>query len=152
MAPAPQKFREIVFQLLYCKDFEASQDEDISDFLIKEYALSNTTIRLAKERRDHIAIQRQKIDERIAKASLSYALDRIPQVELNVLRLGVFELLYDEKIPAQVAIAESIRLARKFASPEAGSFVNAVLDTLYKESKESHEECCVAVSEGQASL
>lgn len=151
MAPSPQKFREIVFQLLYCSDFDASQDEDIGSFLMGEFAISSRSVRLAQERRDLVVAKSLLIDEKITEASSDYTFDRIPRIERNILRLGVFELFYDEAIPPKVAIAESIRLARKYASPEGGSFVNAVLDTLYQKSVQNDEQL-LPVSEGQTPL
>jgi N utilization substance protein B len=48
------------------------------------------------------------------------------------LRLGIFEIFFDSEIPAKVAIAEAIRLCRKFGTPESSQFVNAILDGVYK--------------------
>lgn len=139
MAPAPQKFREIVFQLLYSSDFEASQDEDIGVFMMGEFALSNTSIRRAQERKDCIVKKLEEIDALIGQTSSSYSFDRIPWIERTILRLGIFELIFDESIHPKIAIAEAIRLARKYATPEGGTFVNAVLDTLYQKSLKTHE-------------
>ena len=68
----------------------------------------------------------------ISETSLSYDLDRIHSVERNVLRLGIYELFYETEIPPKVAIAESIRLSKKFGTPESVSYVNAIIDNLYK--------------------
>jgi transcription antitermination protein NusB len=76
----------------------------------------------------------EEIDLMISNTSHSYAFERIQSVERNVLRLGVFELFFDPSIPPKVAIAEAMRLARKFGTKESAVFVNAILDTLYKQS------------------
>ena len=84
-----------------------------------------------------------EIDAVIAKTSQSYAFERIQSVERNILRLAVYELLYDPEMPPKVALAEAVRLTRKFGSPEAAAFVNALLDGIYKSSqgiKISHVE------------
>lgn len=132
MAPTPQKFREIVLQILYSSDFNASQDEDMGTFMKEEFALSSKSMRLAQERRDQILAKKEEADALIGEFSSSYSLERIPRTERAILRLGVYELLFDTAIPPKVAIAEAIRLARKYATPEGGMFVNAVLDSLYK--------------------
>ena len=72
------------------------------------------------------------LDEQIGKASIEYAFDRIQVVERNILRLGLYEILFDDEVPPKVAISEAIRLARKFGTPEAASFINAILDNIYK--------------------
>ena len=149
MAPTPQKFREIVLQILYSSDFNASQDEDMGTFMKGEFALSNKSMRLAQERRDQVLAKKEEADALIEEFSSSYSLERIPRTERAILRLGIYELLFDTTIPPKVAIAEAIRLARKYATPEGGMFVNAVLDSLYKKKLNFDEP--YAVSAGKAS-
>ena len=72
------------------------------------------------------------IDEQISAAATEYSFERISRVERTILRLAVFELLHDSTIPPKVAIAEAVRLCRKFGTPESSQFVNAVLDTILK--------------------
>jgi N utilization substance protein B len=133
MALSQQKFREIVFQVLYSGDFADAGDEDMIPFMMGQLAVTRKTVSLAVVRKSAIEKERASIDEQIAKASVAYAFERIPRIERNILRLGVYELFYDDQIPPKVAIAEAIRLSRKFATPEGATFVNAILDTLYKE-------------------
>lgn len=138
MALPQTKFREIVFQLLYSYDIGHAQEADLIALLMKELAVTKNSLRLAHERVLKIQALRDELDKAIAKISHSYAFARIQSVEKNILRLGVFELIYDEAIPPKVAIAEAMRLARKFGSPESATFVNAILDNLYQSSKGEH--------------
>jgi N utilization substance protein B len=134
MAVPQQKFREVVFQMLYSFDMGRTDDADIIELLMKELSVTRKTTTKALERvQDIIAIQKE-VDSMISQASFSYAFERIQSVERNILRLGVYELFFDEDIPPKVAISEAMRLARKFGSPESATFINAVLDTLYKAS------------------
>lgn len=135
MALPIQKFREIVFQLLYSYDLGQPQDEDMVDLLMKELAVTRRSVKMAQERVKEIQEKQTELDALIAKSSQSYQFDRIQTVERNILRLGLFELLYDEQIPPKVAIAEGIRLARKFSTPESAHFINAILDHLYRQEK-----------------
>ena len=77
---------------------------------------------------------KDEIDQSITTHSKEYEFDRIPRVEKNLIRLGVFEMKYSKETPPKVAISEAIRLARKFATHESAKFVNAILDAIYKES------------------
>lgn len=128
--PLP-KFRELVFQLLYAQVVGESEPDLVVDLLAAELRCSRKEVLRAQERVRAILALRTEIDAQIRETSREYALDRIQTVEQNVLRLGVYELLYDEALPPKVAIAEAIRLAKKFSTPEAGTFINAVLDQLY---------------------
>lgn len=127
-----QKFRELVFQMLYSRDIGNATDEDMTPLLMGELAVTKQSVRQAQERVHAILEKQADIDEKIAQSSQSYAFERIQSVERNVLRIGVYELFYDPEIPPKVAIAEAMRLARKFGSPESATFVNAILDHLYK--------------------
>lgn len=131
--PVPQqKFREIVFQLLYSYDLGRASEEDMLPLLMKELAVTRKVVRSAQEKVRKIIEKQNEIDEDIARISKSYEFERIQSVERNILRLGVYEMLYDDDIPPKVAIAEGMRLARKFGTPESASFINALLDHLYK--------------------
>ncbi len=132
MALSQQKFREIVLQLLYSQDVTHSNDALMIELMMSELTVSKKNVRLAQERVQKIRKCLSEIDPLIASVSISYDFERIQVVTKNILRLGVYELLYDDQIPHKVAIAEAIRLSRKFNTPESASFVNAVLDHLYQ--------------------
>lgn len=130
MPISPQKFREIVFQLLYSDDFGGG--EEVVEMLMAQLAVTKRIVREACVTKEKILEKKGEIDEVIRKNSEAYDFERIPRVERNVLRLGLYELLFSSDIPPKVAIAEAIRLSRKFATAEAATFVNAVLDAIYK--------------------
>lgn len=137
MTLSPQKFREIVLQLLYSQDIAHPDESLMTELMMAELAISKKNVRLAQERVHMISTHFSEIDSLITSVSTSYDLDRIQIVTKNILRLAVFELFFDDQIPAKVAIAEAIRLSRKFNTPESASFVNALLDRLYQERKSS---------------
>ncbi len=132
MALSQQKFREIVFQLLYSQEIIRPDETLMLELMMAELAVSKKNVRLAQERAEKIKLLLPEIDSLISSVSTSYDFDRIQVVTKNILRLAVFELLFDDQIPHKVAIAEAIRLSRKFNTPESASFVNALLDHLYK--------------------
>jgi len=75
------------------------------------------------------------LNEVITKAAPKWPIPQITLVDRNVLRLGIFELLFsqDKGVPPKVAINEAIEIAKKFGGPSSGRFVNGVLGTIYKE-------------------
>lgn len=127
-----QKLREIIFQMLYSYDIGKAKQEDIIEMLMKELSVSRSAMRSAQQKVEEIQAIQDELDEMISGAAYSYAFSRIQTVERNILRLGVYELFFETDIPPKVAISEAMRLARKFSTPEAANFVNAVLDTLHK--------------------
>ncbi|MBY0529113.1 MAG: transcription antitermination factor NusB [Rhabdochlamydiaceae bacterium] len=132
MPISPQKQRELVFLLVYSDDFHPGDEAEMTQLLMHELAVTKKVMRIAHEEKVKIQEKINLIDERIAEHSKAYDFDRIPRIERNILRLSIYELLFSETVPPKVAIAEAIRLSRKFATPEAATFVNAILDAIYQ--------------------
>jgi len=79
--------------------------------------------------------QKEKLDKIISKAAPDWPIDQIAVVDRNVLRIGLYELIFGnrQEVPARVAINESIELAKTFGGENSGRFVNGVLGAVYKE-------------------
>ena len=79
----------------------------------------------------------KEIDDIIEKAAPEWPIQQIAPVDRNVLRVGLFELLYGEikEVPPKVAINESIELAKSFGGDSSGKFVNGILGAMYKDSE-----------------
>jgi len=79
-----------------------------------------------------------KLDSIIQKAAPERPINQLNTVDRNVLRLGLFELLYEDKeeVPPKVAINEAIELAKGFGGENSGKFINGVLGTVYREMEE----------------
>ncbi len=129
--------RSIVLQSLFEWDFykkehdldkivQRNLDHFGGEFDEKDFAKS-----IAKGVVEHL----DKIDKIIKSSAPERPLGQLSIVDRNVLRIGLFELLYEDKkeVPPKVAINESIELAKNFGGPSSGKFVNGVLGTVYKE-------------------
>lgn len=125
------KAREYALQLLYKFDitheplddwdsFWLQQDEGLSDE-VKEFAR-----KIVLDTLKHL----EEIDKRISSFATNWQLKRMAVVDRNVLRMGAFELLYLEDIPAKVSINEAVDLAKKYSGDESGKFVNGILDRI----------------------
>ena len=148
MALPPQKFREIVFQILFSSDFPLPEIEQTAKMLMAELKVTKKAVFEAGEKVKQINANLPSIDEKISAFSTDYTFERISRVEKTILRLGLYEILFDDSIPPLVAIAEAIRLTRKFGTPESAQFVNAILDKAIQPSGPSHksltQECVKA--------
>jgi len=89
-----------------------------------------------------IIMHRPDIDAIIVRAAPEWPLDKIAIIDRNILRIGLYELLYTdhEEVPPKVAINEAIELAKNYGGPNAGRFVNGVLGTIYRETFGKGEE------------
>jgi len=73
-----------------------------------------------------------EIDSKISRYATNWQLKRMAVVDRNILRLGVFELLYTEDIPPKVTINEGVELAKRYGDLESSKFVNGILDKIHK--------------------
>jgi N utilization substance protein B len=71
-----------------------------------------------------------EIDERISSFSHKWSIDRMPAVDRAVLRVAVWEILFNKEVPDQVAISEAVELAREYSTEESGLFVNGLLSAI----------------------
>lgn len=84
---------------------------------------------------DNVLKKQKDLDSIIEKAAPEWPIDKISTVDRNILRIGLFELLFSDRneVPAKVAINEAIELAKTFGGDSSGRFVNGVLGAVYKE-------------------
>lgn len=77
--------------------------------------------------------QREKIDDLIRSQADNWRLERMPPVDRNILRLAIYEMMFEKDTPKLVVLDEAIELAKKFGSEQSGRFVNGLLDGLLKQ-------------------
>lgn len=115
---------------------------DILERNTKEFAPGMGDFSFMKELSLHILEKRQTLDDIIEKAAPDWPIDRISVVDRNILRIGLFELLFADhkEVPPKVAINEAIELAKTFGGENSGKFVNGVLGAVYKEMGEPQKD------------
>ncbi len=86
-----------------------------------------------REKIDRLTEKLPDIDEKIAANAKGWKLDRIAKAELAILRLAVFEALYDESVPVGVAINEAVELAKMYGEENGYVFVNGILGKIVNE-------------------
>jgi N utilization substance protein B len=125
-------------QSLYEWDFKGRDPQKLDEVLahnIKEFGAGldepEFITNLVKGTLEHI----DEIDTIIERAAPQWPIDQIAMVDRNVLRLGLYELMWGDReaVPPKVAINEAIELAKSFGGESSGRFINGVLGTVYKE-------------------
>ncbi|MFN3188367.1 MAG: transcription antitermination factor NusB [Candidatus Paceibacteria bacterium] len=137
--------RSIVLQSLFEWDLNAIERKDVIEVLdrnIEEFAQNKTDRPFMEKLLDGILGKQPELDLVIEKAAPEWPIDRISPVDRNILRLGLFELLFADRkeVPAKVAINEAIELAKQFGGENSSRFVNGVLGAVYKEIGEPGKE------------
>lgn len=130
--------RSVALQSLYEWDFKGRQNEQVAEILehiIKEFGAGleepEFIVQLVQGTLSHL----DEINAIIERAAPQWPIDQIAIVDRNVLRLGLYELLWGDRgaVPPKVAINEAIELAKSFGGESSGRFINGVLGTVYKE-------------------
>lgn len=127
--------RALTLQSLYEWDFHHSEPAagSILERNIAEFAPDLDEKEFAKKLTEGVLEHREEIDATITKFAPDWPLPKITTVDRNVLRIGTFELLFDQGIPSKVAINEAIELAKTFGGESSGKFVNGVLGAVYRD-------------------
>ncbi|MEK7639402.1 MAG: transcription antitermination factor NusB [Patescibacteria group bacterium] len=130
--------RSIVLQSLFEWDLNALEKKDVHEVLernVAEFAPNKTDLPFMEKLLDGVMAKQPELDLVIEKAAPEWPIDRISPVDRNILRLGLFELLFADRkeVPAKVAINEAIELAKQFGGDNSSRFVNGVLGAVYKE-------------------
>lgn len=137
--------RSIVLQTLFEWDLNSIEKEGVEEALlrnIEEFAPHKSDTPFMSKLLDGVIQKQTELDLVIEKAAPEWPIDRIAPVDRNILRLGLYELLFADRkeVPAKVAINEAIELAKQFGGENSSRFVNGVLGAVYKEIGEPGKE------------
>ena len=130
--------RSIVLQTLFEWDTTHAKEADVAGILARnaaEFGGEDMDRSFMEGLLDGVLAKRADIDLVISKAAPEWPLERIAPVDRNILRIGLYELLFSDRaqVPAKVSINEAIELAKTFGGESSGRFVNGVLGAVYKE-------------------
>lgn len=125
-----RELREQVFKLLFRVEFNPQEDmqtqcELFFDDVDTNFSEEDTEYIQGKYNK--VAQKLEEIDGMIDEKSEGWSVSRMSKVDLTIIRLGAYEIMFDDDIPANIAINEAVELAKKFGQDKSGGFVNAVL-------------------------
>jgi len=127
-----QKSRELVLEILFSLEFHSDQPGLLISLIMKEHKVTKKIAATALEQALAVLQEKSALDNMIRNVSKEFDLQRIHLVERNILRLIFSELFLQKTLPKEIAIAEAKRLARKFSTKEAASFVHGMIDAELK--------------------
>lgn len=123
------ELRQHIFKMLFLIEFNGKDEmpEQIELYLDKIEELSDTDREYIVKKHAAIVEKVEEIDEILNTHTTGWKTTRMNKVDLTILRLAVYEIQWDEDVPAGVAINEAVELAKKYSSEEGPSFINGVL-------------------------
>ncbi len=130
--------RSIVVQTLYELDFNSGNVAPLDEVFKRnagEFGPELKDTEFARRLVDQTLAHKDQADAIITKAAPEWPLEKINLVDRNILRLGLYELIWGnhQEVPERVAIDEAIELAKEFGGESSGKFINGVLGTVYRE-------------------
>ena len=130
MVGTRRKARVIALQALYEVDSVVRGMETVLTRLLTGAGLPEGNAAFAWELVTGVIQNREEIDQQIQSFAPAWPIEQISAVDRNILRLAIFEILLDNKVPVKVAISEAVELAKMFGSESSPKFVNGVLGSV----------------------
>lgn len=134
-----RRARELALQILFQNEFmENTSVTELIDLYQAHFSLNKEMVAFTKSIIESVRANHKKIDEIIQKYCHNWSLDRLSLIDLNILRIGVAEMLFHDPdpTPPKAAVNEALEIAKKYSSQEAPQFLNGILDqVLQKECK-----------------
>ena len=127
---ARRKARALALQALYEIDSVGHKAEEVLSRLVADRGLSEESNTFMRELVSGVLYNRDAIDENIERFAPAWPIGQVSAVDRNILRLAIFELLIDNRVPVKVAINEAVELAKSFGSDSSARFVNGVLGSV----------------------
>ena len=123
-----RELREHIFEILFRVEFMDEQDmQEQMDLFFEDLAAGAEDVEYMKNKYLAIREKMAEIDKTIDEKSTGWKTSRMGKVELTILRLAVYEMLFDEDVPVTVAINEAVEITKKFGGDDTPAFVNGVL-------------------------
>ncbi len=130
MVELRRKARTVALQALYEIDAVGHDPETVVNQLIAENGLTGEYADFVRDLVFGVIKNREKIDSIIKEFAPAWPIEQISLVDRNILRLAIYEILLDNKVPVKVAINEAVELAKKFGGDHSSKFVNGVLGSV----------------------
>jgi N utilization substance protein B len=127
MAGTRRKARAIALQALYEIDSVGRNAEAVVERLLAEGELSEENNAFVRELVGGVVQNKGEIDGNIHRFAPAWPVEQIAMIDRNILRLAIFEILFNNKVPIKVAISEAVELAKGYGSESSSKFVNGVL-------------------------
>lgn len=125
-----RKSRIMALQALYEIDCSSHQAQEVESYLFQKKELDHQIIEFTRHIVSGVSEKKTDIDNLIKQFAPLFPIEQIAPIDKNILRISIFEILFDKETPTKVAINEAIELAKTFGSDTSPKFVNGVLGSI----------------------
>jgi len=130
-----RKAREYAFKVLFQVDQVAAEPDRAFNYLLVESDLPEKDIKFSQQLIQETMRNSDEIDKVIASYASDWAIDRMPAVDRNIMRLAACEILYLESVDSIIVMDEAIEIAKKYGGESSSAYINAILDRLVADRK-----------------
>ena len=130
MAGVRRKARTLALQALYEIDISGHNADEVTRRLLGEEDLTEENEAFVRDMVSGVIANSEKLDKSIREHAPAWPIEQLPVIDRNILRLAIFEILIDNRVPVKVAINEAVELAKTFGADRSSKFVNGVLGSI----------------------
>ena len=123
-----RKGRELALQALYQVEITGDESPASLDFFLSHFEGGSGAREFARRLASGVVTHRKEIDRLIGQCAEHWRIQRMAKVDLNILRMATYELLFCPDIPANVSMDEAIEIGKRYGSVDSATFINGVLD------------------------
>ena len=130
MVGVRRRARVLVLQILYEVDSSGHTADNVLNRILVEEKLTEENASFVHELVTGVMQNKEKLDQNIHDFAPAWPVEQIPLIDRNILRLAIFEILINNKVPVKVAINEAVELAKTYGADNSPKFVNGVLGSI----------------------
>jgi transcription antitermination factor NusB len=128
-----RRARELAIQVLFHLEFTPGDPNRAFELICENFPVRESLKDFALTLILGVSEQKGLLDRVIRKASRNWRVERMSKLDISILRVAAYEILFREDIPPKVSINEAVELAKRYGSEESSSFINGVLDHIYSD-------------------
>lgn len=127
-----RKARELALQSLYQSEYSGLPVDKAFELFSNHFELNRKSVPYARALVLGVGEKWDEINRLIRSSADNWRLERMSVIDRNIMRVAVFEICYQDDVPAEVAINEAVEIAKKYGAEDSGPFINGILDAVKK--------------------
>jgi len=128
-----RRARELAIQVLFHLEFTPDAPNRAFDLICENFPVRESLKAFALALILGVSEKKELLDRTIRKASRNWRVERMSKLDISILRVAAYEILFKDDIPPKVSINEAVELAKRYGSEESSRFINGVLDHIYSD-------------------
>jgi transcription antitermination factor NusB len=130
-----RRARELAIQVLFHMEYNPGDPGESFERVCESFGPPKEVRAYSREVVAGVWENKAHLDRLIRRSSEHWRLERMSRVDLNILRIAIYEVLYRKDVPPKVSIDEAVELGKRYGTEESGAFINGILDHIYNELK-----------------